>query len=143
MSAPAPRTLLRSLAPLALMAVIFYLSAQHADPDVAWWEPIARKLGHVGGYAALTLLWSWALAGSAPRPVALAAAISLAYAVTDEYHQSFVETRHGTAADVAVDAVGVALAALLVNWWTRREAAKTEPGKDAGRRAKRAHLNRA
>jgi VanZ family protein len=46
----------------------------------------------------------------------VAAAISLAYACTDEYHQSFVETRHGTPVDVVIDSIGIALAAL----WLRR-----------------------
>lgn len=132
MSAPARRALLRSLAPLALMALIFYLSSQPADPEVAWWEPIARKLGHIGGYAGLTLLWSWGLAGTTSRPVMLAAAISLAYAATDEYHQSFVESRHGTAADVGIDAIGIALAVLAIHWRSIRR-----PRYLQGRRSRR------
>ena len=115
MSAAARRTLLRSLAPLALMGLIFYLSSQQADLEVAWWEPIARKLGHISGYAALTLAWAWALRGAVSNPVAVAAAISLAYACTDEYHKSFVETRHGTPVDVGIDAIGIALAALWIS----------------------------
>jgi VanZ family protein len=97
------------------MAAIFYLSAQPGDAELAWWEEIARKLGHVVGYASLTGLWSWALAGAVRRPVAIAAAISLAYACTDEYHQTFVDDRHGIAVDVGIDAVGIALAALAIN----------------------------
>lgn len=119
------------------MGVIFYLSSQPADPDQAWWTVVVRKLGHVGGYAALTALWAWALAGAVRRPLLIAAAISLVYACSDEYHQSFVDTRHGSAVDVAVDAVGVALTCLIF------KATKTERGKDAGRPAKRAHLKRA
>lgn len=114
MSAPRPAVLLRALAPLALMGAIFYLSSQPADPDQAWWMVVVRKLGHIGGYAALTALWTWALAGAVRRPLLIAAAISLAYAATDEYHQSLVDTRHGTAADVAVDALGIALAYLAI-----------------------------
>jgi VanZ family protein len=105
---------LRSLAPLALMAAIFYLSAQHADADQSWWVAVIRTLGHIGGYAMLTALWTWALAGAVQRPVVVAAAISLAYAVSDEYHQTFVDTRHGSAIDVGVDAIGIALAALVI-----------------------------
>lgn len=114
MSAPRPAVLLRALAPLALMGAIFYLSSQPADPDQAWWMVVVRKLGHIGGYAALTALWTWALAGAVRRPLLIAAAISLAYAATDEYHQSLVDTRHGAAADVAVDALGIALAYLAI-----------------------------
>jgi VanZ family protein len=97
------------------MAAIFYLSAQPGDAELAWWEEIVRKLGHVIGYASLTGLWSWALAGAVRRPVAIAAVISLAYACTDEYHQTFVDERHGTPVDVGIDAVGIALAALGIS----------------------------
>jgi VanZ family protein len=103
--------ILRSLAPLALMGAIFYLSSQPAEAHHSWWEVIGRKLGHVTGYAVLTALWAWALSGVVKRPVLAAVCISLAYACTDEYHQTFVEGRTGTPVDVGVDAIGVALAA--------------------------------
>jgi VanZ family protein len=56
------------------------------------------------------LWWLWRRALGRPLP---AAAITLAYAATDEWHQSFVQGRHGTPVDVAIDAVGVAIAATL------------------------------
>jgi VanZ family protein len=115
MSARTRRAVRRSFAPLALMALIFVLSSIPGDTEAAWWEPIARTIGHVIEYASLTLLWSWALAGVVRRPVWVAAAIALAYACTDEYHQSFVENRDSTASDVAFDALGIALAALLIS----------------------------
>jgi VanZ family protein len=136
-TAPRQPVLLRAMAPLALMGAIFYLSAQPADPDHAWWMVVLRKLGHVGGYATLTALWAWALAGAVRRPLRIAAAISLAYAVTDEYHQSLVDTRHGSPVDLAIDAIGIALAYLTL------KVAITERRKDAGRATKRAHLKRA
>jgi VanZ family protein len=98
-----------------MMGAIFWFSAQPGAEELAWWEEIARKLGHVVGYAGLTGLWSWALAGAVRRPVAIAAAISLAYACTDEYHQTFVDDRHGTPVDVGIDAVGITLAALGIS----------------------------
>jgi VanZ family protein len=113
-SAPRRSSLLRALAPLALMGAIFYFSSQHADPDQAWWTVVVRKLGHIGGYAALTALWTWALAGTVRRPLLTAAAISFVYACSDEYHQSFVDTRHGSPVDVAVDTLGIALAYLAI-----------------------------
>lgn len=114
MSGGARRALWRSLAPLSCMALIFVLSSIPGDTDAAWWEPIARTIGHVVEYAVLTLLWTWALAGVTGRPVWVAAAIALAYACTDEYHQSFVENRSGTVSDVAFDALGIALAVVYV-----------------------------
>ncbi len=121
----------RVLAPLAMMGAIFYFSAQPFDgPDLAWWEVAIRKLGHLAGYAVLTYLWWWALVGVARRPLVLAAAISLLYAATDEYHQTFVDNRSGSPLDVAIDAAGVGFACLAISRrWPRpasRERARAE-----------------
>jgi VanZ family protein len=108
------RALLRALAPLAVMGLIFYFSAQPAAAHHAWWEIVVRKLGHVTGYAVLTALWVWALQGIVRRPVLIAVCIALAYACTDEFHQTFVRDRNGTPIDVGVDAIGMAIAAILI-----------------------------
>jgi VanZ family protein len=108
------RRLLRVIAPLALMGLIFYLSAQPAVGDHPWWEVVFRKIGHITGYALLTALWAWALHGLVRRPLLWAVAISFAYACTDEFHQSFVATRHATPVDVGIDSIGIALAAGFV-----------------------------
>jgi VanZ family protein len=112
---------------VALMAVIFYLSSQTAGPELAWWEVAIRKLGHLGGYAALTALWAWALSGAVRRPLAWAAAIALAYACTDEYHQTFVAGRHGTPVDVLIDSVGILGAVVLIRRHDRRRRAPGAP----------------
>jgi len=94
--------------PLVLMGVIFFFSAQ---PDLGTglgvWDTILRKAAHMAEYGLLWFLWYRALRTPSPLP---AAAITLAYAATDEWHQSFVEGRHGTPVDVLIDAAGVALA---------------------------------
>ena len=99
--------------PLALMAVIFFFSAQ---PDLSTglgtWDLTLRKLAHMAEYGLLWLLWVRALGGGGRHPFA-AAGITLAYAATDELHQSFVTGRNGTPVDVLIDAVGVAIAAAL------------------------------
>jgi len=109
------RAVLRSIAPLALMGAIFFFSAQPSTGEHPWWEAVVRKLGHVTGYALLTALWVWALRGAAVRrPVLIAVCISFAYAWTDEFHQTYVSGRTGTPVDVGVDAIGIAVAALLL-----------------------------
>jgi VanZ family protein len=127
-----------------MMAAIFYFSAQpHTGPDLPWWELAARKMGHVAGYATLTALWWWALVGQVKRPLAIAVVISLLYACTDEYHQAFVAGRFGSPLDVGVDAIGMAIACLAIHRrYPRREAAKTEQFKNAGRTPKRAYSSR-
>src|SRR2546423_9886580 len=89
--------------PIALMVVIFALSAQ---PDLSTglgvWDLVGRKLVHMAEYALLCLLWWRALRTVATYRAALALAVlaSLAYAATDELHQTSVHGRHGTPADV-------------------------------------------
>ena len=101
------------------MALIFFFSHQ---PDLSSglgvWDTIGRKIFHAAEYALLCFLWWRAFAGVATPAGALAAAAaaSLAYAMTDEFHQTFIEGRHGTAVDVVIDSVGIAAACL----WIRR-----------------------
>ena len=120
------RTLLRAIAPLLLMGVIFYFSAQSSSGEHAWWDVILRKLGHVTGYALLTALWWWALRGVIGRPLLIAVCIAFAYACTDEFHQTFVSGRTGTPVDVAIDSVGMAIAALLINLRRKTSGSRTE-----------------
>jgi VanZ like family len=105
---------LRLLSPLALMAVIFVLSAQ---PDLStglgFWDLLLRKIAHMSVFAALTLLWLRALGGLTGRALLAAVVISLLYAISDEYHQTFVAGRSGRALDVGIDAIGIAVAAFL------------------------------
>jgi VanZ family protein len=107
--------------PLALMALIFFFSHQ---PDLSSglgvWDTVGRKISHAAEYALLCFLWWRALSGVATsgRALAAAAAISLAYSITDEIHQTFIEGRHGTPVDVVIDCAGIAATAVLVR---RRE----------------------
>ena len=103
------------LPPIVLMAVIFLLSAQPSlDTGLGLIDTIGRKLVHFAEYALLCFLWWRPLSRSMPprRAILLAFLISSAYAATDELHQSFVDGRHGTPLDWAIDTAGAALAAL-------------------------------
>jgi VanZ family protein len=104
------------LPPLVAMGVIFFLSAQTSEPvDRAWWDVLLRKLAHFTEYAVLTGLWWRALRGLGMRfPLAAAMAISLGYAATDEFHQTFVDGRRGTPVDVLIDSAGIAIAATAI-----------------------------
>jgi VanZ family protein len=94
------------------MALIFALSAQpHLSSGLGTWDVYLRKAAHVTIYAALWL--ALARAAGWRRPL-LVTVIGLAYAASDEYHQTFVPSRHGAPLDVAIDAAGFALAALAV-----------------------------
>ena len=118
------------LPPLALMAVIFFLSDQPGlDSGLGVIDLIGRKVLHAGEYALLCFLWWRALRTVLGRQ-ALAAAlcIAIAYGVTDEYHQSFVRDRNGSPLDVLIDAAGAGAAAA---WIVRRRRVAGELPADA------------
>ena len=105
-------TVSRLAPPLALMGLIFYLSAQpHLSTDLGTLDVVLRKCAHMVEYGLLWLLWWRALGYGHPLP---AVAITLAYAASDELHQSFVPGRAGLVSDVLIDAAGVGLAGLAV-----------------------------
>jgi VanZ family protein len=95
--------------PLALMGLIFFLSAQpDLNSGLGTWDTVLRKLAHMTEYGLLWFLW-WRATGHR----GLAIAIALLYAASDEYHQTFIHGRHGSPWDVAIDAVGVGLGLLV------------------------------
>ena len=96
--------------PLLLMGLIFFLSAQpDLNSGLGTWDTILRKLAHMAEFGLLWLLW-WRALGY--RGKALPALIAIAYAITDELHQTTVDGRHGSPLDVLIDSAGVALAVL-------------------------------
>ncbi len=105
---------LRFIPPLALMGLIYFLSDQ---PDLSTglgvWDLILRKIAHMSAYAALTLLWLRALGPFTGRALIWAVAIAILFAISDEYHQTFVEGRHGSPVDVGIDTVGIVIAVLI------------------------------
>lgn len=105
--------------PLIVMAGIFYLSSQTSTADHSTFEVILRKLAHVTEYTILALCWiramrGFGVGGTLGGAVAAGIGVTLAYAATDEFHQTFVYGRHGTPVDVLIDSIGMAIAAALV-----------------------------
>ena len=105
------------LPPVVLMGVIFAFSAQPSlDSGLGLIDLIGRKLIHFTEYAFLCFLWWRALASvmDARRAALFAFLIASGYAATDEFHQTFVEGRHGTPVDWAIDSAGAAAAAFAI-----------------------------
>ncbi|HEU6444293.1 MAG TPA: VanZ family protein [Gaiellaceae bacterium] len=98
----------------AWAALIFGLSSvPDLGTGLGGWDLLLRKLAHATEYAILAALLVRALG----RP-GWAAVAGVAYAISDEIHQSFVEGREGSPLDVGVDAVGVLVGVLLARrWW--------------------------
>lgn len=117
--AVARRLFARWLPVVLWMGLIFYLSARPSTtyPPMPLW---VQKSVHLTEYAVLALLLFRALGGGRSVLVAGAWAWGLAvgYGVTDEIHQAFISTRHGSVADVGLDALGAALGLWLL--WARR-----------------------
>ena len=108
------------LAPaLLLMGLIFFLSAQSSLPRTETDFDVAlRKLAHMTEFG---LLWWLSLRALRPattvhRAAFGALAIAVAYAISDEVHQSFVAERNPSPFDVAIDTAGMGVAVAL--WLT-------------------------
>ena len=111
------RAALPFAAPLALMALIYAVSAMPSDgTDHGPLMLVLRKLTHFGEYFALTFLWWLALRTQigGRRALPFAVAIAIGYAVTDEIHQTFVDGRVGTWRDIVIDSAGALTAAWLI-----------------------------
>jgi VanZ family protein len=99
------------------MAVIFYVSSLHEAPLP---PGLSDKSGHSFGYFMLGVTVVRAFAGGLPRRITagialMAIAVTVAYGITDEIHQSFVAGRSADAADLYADAAG-AIAAAAACW---------------------------
>ncbi len=107
---------------VAMMTLIFAASSTPSRqmPSFGGWDLLVKKGGHMAGYGLLAAAYLHALAGGrrvTVRLVLLAVGGALLYALTDEYHQSFVSGRHPSLVDVLIDtggaAAGASLAALI------------------------------
>jgi VanZ family protein len=96
-------------------ALIFaFSSIPSLSTGLGTWDTVLRKGAHIAEYAILGSLLYRALGREA-----LALAVGIAYAATDEFHQRFVHGRHSSPVDVAIDAIGLALGMLV--WLRLRE----------------------
>jgi VanZ family protein len=94
---------------VAWAALIFGLSSvSDLGTGLGIWDLVLRKIAHATEYAILAALLVRAL-----RQPGWAVALGIAYSISDEVHQSFISGRHGSPADVVIDAIGVVVGALL------------------------------
>ena len=108
-------------APVAVyMAAIFYVSSL-PQPTV----PLGGdKPWHLLAYFGLGVLTIRAVAGGLPasiqwRVAAIATAIAVGYAATDELHQMYVPGRSAELTDLLADAIGVVLGTSICWAWGR------------------------
>ena len=135
------------------MGLIFFMStdagsAAHTsrvlEPLLRWLNPqisqaaieqahfVVRKCGHLSEYAVLAILCWRALmhfragppdGNAALRNAVIALVVSILYAATDEFHQSFIPSRGPSARDVMIDScgafIGLSLLMILRGWRIR------------------------
>ena len=109
-----------------VLPVLKLIGRLHALSDEAkdslYWtlQLIVRKAAHVGEYALLALLIRMLAASYGCRHAGILGwALAVAYAATDELHQSLVSARSAQFTDVLVDASG-ALLGVAAAWLTGR-----------------------
>jgi VanZ family protein len=86
---------------------------------------VVRKCSHMVEYAILVYLWFRSLCVVRERffsSVILSMVLSVLYAASDEWHQSFVPSRDGTVTDVIWDATGAVFMGLFL-WYVYQRGA--------------------
>lgn len=109
------------LPPLLLMGLIFYLSSEKRPPlvDEPFLNFLVYKAIHMSVFGTLYALWFRALYKGTRLKIAdiyiYALIISIFYAVSDEYHQTFIDGRDGNPFDVGVDTLGISLVYFFIS----------------------------
>ncbi len=151
--APSWRNRLWRYGPLVVWLAIIFLASTGAlsapntsriiGPLLRWLFPdisaaqllrahfVTRKLAHFSEYAVLALLAARAFIPStrtwlSRRWLISALILVAAYALLDEYHQSFEATRTASIWDSMIDTVGGTTALILLAWWRGRARMRDE-----------------
>ena len=111
----------RWLPVLVWAGVIFaFSSIPSLNSGLGTWDYVLRKGAHMTEYAILSVLLV-----RATGSYVWAFTVAVAYAGSDEFHQTFVRGRHGSPVDVGIDAVGALIGLTLLSsrrtrWSTER-----------------------
>jgi len=110
--------------PALLMTLVIFLFSARPASDLlffAWADTIIKKGGHMIGYALLALSY-WRAFDFSEEKRWIAWLLAVVYAVTDEFHQSFVPGRHPSLWDVVIfDNLGALISLWLANRYKKRK----------------------
>ena len=114
--------IVRWIPSIVMMGAIFFFSSLPAGlvPSFGEWDLLIKKAGHASGYALLGLAYYFALPprlSSGFRWV-LAMVLVILFALSDEFHQSFVLGRNSSVIDVGIDAMGAAIALSIAMFYS-------------------------
>ncbi len=94
--------------------------AQAADVDF-----VVRKAGHMIVFGVLAvLIWRALESSTVGRAMMWSWLLTVAYAATDEFHQSFTAGRHPSPVDVGIDSLGALLLLAALALWLRGRRAR-------------------
>ena len=82
-------------------------------PSFDWADLLVKKGGHALGYGMLALAYFYAFRLN-PTKLKYAWVLAFLYAISDEYHQSFVVGRYASWMDVMIDSTGTIIALKIV-----------------------------
>lgn len=114
--------ILRWLPALTVMVVIFGLSSipSRELPEFGFLDLIVKKGAHVLGYGFLAATFWYGLGFTTDR-WRFAFLFAVVYAITDEYHQSFVPGRHPSWLDaLVIDGSGAAISLFVLSKFIKR-----------------------
>lgn len=105
---------LSKLIVVVLKSMYYDLQAILGESAFFW----IRKFAHMTEYGILFLLLGLGISGFTgwKKAILPAAVIAILYAASDEFHQTWIPGRVGTAWDVLVDSLGVGIGVLFVFW---------------------------
>ena|ERR1041385_3159415 len=107
-----------------LLQFVKWLFPSASPAFLGWFHLLVRKAGHLTEYAILATLAARAFRNSSHQFIRrhwfkLSFLLAVIYALTDEFHQSFVPSRTASLYDSIIDSAG-ALIALSVIWLFHR-----------------------
>jgi VanZ family protein len=102
---------------LLMMGLIFLASSVPSDrmPKVENFDTLVKKGGHMLGYALLGMSLVRAQGHFTLKTFLWACLGTGLYALSDEFHQSFVPGRNATLVDVAIDLTGFLVGQVLLS----------------------------
>ncbi|HEU5239831.1 MAG TPA: VanZ family protein [Pyrinomonadaceae bacterium] len=113
-----------------LLRVVHYLIPSASPETLGVFHLLIRKAGHLTEYAILAVLAARAFRTSSHELLRrqwfwAALILVVLYALSDEFHQSFVPTRGASIYDSLIDSIG-GLIGLTIVWWRRQRKARQE-----------------
>jgi VanZ family protein len=113
--------------------LLLWLFPDISEERIAFVHFIVRKIAHLSEYAILGLLAARAFITSSRGALRslwflFSLLLVIVYALSDEYHQSFVPARTGSIYDSLIDMTGGLIGLLLVALWRKVRDRKVEAG---------------